>query len=185
MTLGLDFFATLAAARVGADWAWTNLYRDLAPSILRYLRAHTVDRPDDLLEEVFLQAVHHLPDFTGREDDFRAWMYTIAHQQLEDQRRRQTEHPETACDGHDLSLPAEIEEKDIDAFIGVGDAHVCAIIARLTPDQREVLFLRIIAGLSLEQTAQALGKTPGSVKALQIRGFQAISRQLPLAAVRP
>ena len=57
MTLGLDFPATLAAARVGADWAWTNLYRDLAPSILRYLRAHDVENPDDAIRQLPESAV--------------------------------------------------------------------------------------------------------------------------------
>lgn len=89
------------------------------------------------------------------------------------------------CADQDPSLAADVADKDIDSFNGVGDAHICALMARLTPDQREVLYLRIIAGLSIEQTAQAIGKTPASIKALQIRGFQALGRQLPLLAVQP
>lgn len=184
VTLGFDFPANLAAARVGADWAWANLYRDLAPSVLRYLRAHAVERPDDLLEEVFLETVHKLPSFSGREDDFRAWVFTLAHQRLDEEQRRRGEEPHLASDDSDLGAVVESEEKCIQALSGIGEAHVCAIIGRLTPDQLEVLFLRIIAGLSIEQTAQALGKTPSSIRALQIRGFQSIGRQLPLEAVR-
>jgi RNA polymerase sigma factor (sigma-70 family) len=183
VTLGLDFPATLAAARVGADWAWTNLYRDLAPSILRYLRAHDVGDPDDLLEEVFLQMVQDLPSFSGREDDFRAWAFAIAHRRLLDEWRRTDKHPEMDSDDGDFSTDADSGSHEDEPFTTVSEAHVCAIMARLTTSQREVLFLRIIGGLSIEQTAQALGKTAGSVKALQIRGLQTISRHLPSEVV--
>lgn len=182
MTLGLDFPATLAAARVGADWAWTSLYRDLAPSVLRYLRAHAVDHPDDLLEEVFIRVVRGLPDFAGREDDFGTWVFTITHQRVVDERRRVSGHPDSPHGAEDLST-VEVEDLENESSDTLEDAHVCAIMARLTTGQREVLFLRIIAGLSIEQTARALGKTPNGIKALQIRGLQAISRHLALKVV--
>ena len=185
MTLGLDFPATLAAARVGADWAWTNLYRDLAPSILRYLRAHDVENPDDLLEQVFLQLVHGLPDFEGREDDFRAWAFTAAHQHVVDEWRRTDRHPAEAT-GEDELLPADtgFEDPGDDFCCTLSEPHVCAIVARLTPSQREVLFLRLIGGLSIGQIARALEKTPGNVRALQMRGLKAISRHLPVEVAR-
>lgn len=185
MTLGLGFPATLAAARVGTDWAWTDLYRDLAPSVLRYLRAHDVDRADDLLEEVFIRMVHDLPGFTGHEDEFRAWVFTITHQRLLDEWKRTGRHPEIPCSpcAEQPSLGTQRDDPDVEAFGSTDEVQVCAIMARLTNDQREVLFLRLIGGLSLEQTAQALGRTPGSVKALQSRGLQAISRHLPSQVV--
>ncbi len=48
----------------------------------------------------------------------------------------------------------------------------------LVPDQRDVLLLRMLACLTVEEIAQALGKTPGAVKALQRRGLAAIRRQM-------
>jgi RNA polymerase sigma factor (sigma-70 family) len=178
LTLDLDFPATLAAARVGVDWAWTTLYRELAPSVLRYFRAYTLDDPEDLLEEVFLQMVRNLPSFAGGEDEFRAWVFTIAHRRLVDEWRRKGRHPEIPCDAEELSAAAEAGDGEADAFRRLADAHVCALMARLTVDQRDVLFLRIIAELSIERTAEVLGKTPGSVKALQFRGLEAIRRHL-------
>jgi RNA polymerase sigma factor (sigma-70 family) len=48
----------------------------------------------------------------------------------------------------------------------------------LTPDQRDVLSLRIIAGLTLQETAEALGKRVGAVKALQRRGLAAVRNRI-------
>jgi RNA polymerase sigma factor (sigma-70 family) len=178
VTLGLDFPATLAAARIGVDWAWTRLYRELAPSVLRYFRAYKVDDSEDLLGEVFLQVVRNLPSFAGGEDEFRAWVFTIARRRLVDEWRRKARHPEKPCADEDLFAAAEVEDGEDHALRSLADAHVRAIMACLTVDQRDVLFLRIIAGLSIEQTAEVLGKTPGSVKAVHLRGLQAIRRHL-------
>jgi RNA polymerase sigma-70 factor (ECF subfamily) len=49
---------------------------------------------------------------------------------------------------------------------------------RLVPDQRDVLVLRLLGRLTVEEVAAALGKTPGAVKALQRRGFGAIGRMI-------
>jgi RNA polymerase sigma-70 factor (ECF subfamily) len=57
------------------------------------------------------------------------------------------------------------------------------MLSRLTPEQREVLFLRVLAGLSLEETAEVLGKTPGSVKRLQARGLASLRRRISQGAV--
>ena len=61
MNSGLDFPSVLVAARTGAEWAWTKLYRDLAPSLLRYFRCYSADQAEDLLGGVFLQVVCDLP----------------------------------------------------------------------------------------------------------------------------
>ena len=67
--LGENFPGTLAAARIGSEWAWTGIYRDLAPAVLGYLRARRAHEPEDLTGEVFLQVVRDLPRFQGGERD--------------------------------------------------------------------------------------------------------------------
>lgn len=59
-----------------------------------------------------------------------------------------------------------------------GGEWVTGLLARLAPDQRDVLLLRIVADLTIEQIAQLLGKRPGAVKALQRRGLAAVKRAL-------
>ena len=77
-----------AAAQLGAEWAWTALYRDLVPSVRGYVRARGAAEPDDVVGEVFLQVVRDLGRFDGGEREFRTWLFTIAHHRLLDARRR-------------------------------------------------------------------------------------------------
>ncbi len=183
MNVGLDFQSVLGAARTGAEWAWANLYRDLAPSLLRYLRCHNADNAEDLMGEVFLQVVRDLPGFAGGEGQFRAWVFTIARRRLVDEWRRQGRRPEEPCADGQALVSAEPEDIEENVLRRLSEQRVRAVLARLTPAQRDVLFLRIIAGLSLAETAEALGNTTGGVKSLQVRGLEAIRRMLPDEAV--
>lgn len=54
--------------------------------------------------------------------------------------------------------------------------RVDALLDRLSPDQREVIALRVVADLTVEQTAAALGKSYEAVKTLQGRGLAALRR---------
>ena len=76
--LGETFSGTLQAARTGAEWAWTSIYRDLAPGVLGYLRARRAHEPEDPPARVFLQVVRDVPRFAGGEREFRAWAFAIA-----------------------------------------------------------------------------------------------------------
>ena len=183
MSLGLEFPSVLVAARTGAEWAWTKIYRDLAPSVLRYFRCYSAESADDLLGEVFLQVVRDLPGFAGGEEQFRAWVFTVARRRLVDEWRRQGRRREDSRSHdlpHTLAAPEAVEE---DVLRRLSEQRVRSVLSRLTPAQRDVLFLRIIAGLSIAQTAQVLGNTPGGVKSLQVRGLEAISRVFPEEAV--
>ena len=56
-------------------------------------------------------------------------------------------------------------------------------LAQLTPDQREVILLRVVADLSVADAAEVLGKQPGAIKTLQRRALASLRRLLILAAV--
>jgi RNA polymerase sigma-70 factor (ECF subfamily) len=62
----------------------------------------------------------------------------------------------------------------------MADASVRAAIDQLPPDQRSVLLLRILGDLTIEQIADAVGKRPGAVKALQRRGLHRLEEAYPL-----
>jgi RNA polymerase sigma factor (sigma-70 family) len=180
MVLGPDYASVMAAARTGADWAWTKIYREYSPHALRYLRAHSVADSEDLLGEVFLQVVRDLHAFAGSEDDFRAWIFTIVRRRLVDEwrrkgRRLEEPHPHESLSSH--AAPGNIED---DALRRLGNDRVRSLVASLTAEQREVLFLRVFAGLSLDQTCAVLGKSLSSVKSLQSRAFDTIRKNLPV-----
>jgi len=85
--------SVLPAARAGAEWAWERIYRELAPTVTGYLRAHGAGEPEDLTGEVFLQVVRGLERFEGGERAFLAWVFTIAHRRVVDDLRRRARRP--------------------------------------------------------------------------------------------
>jgi RNA polymerase sigma-70 factor (ECF subfamily) len=175
--LGDNFQGTLEAARAGAESAWTSIYRDLAPAVLGYLRARGAHEPEDLTGEVFLQVVRDLHRFEGEEREFRAWVFVVAHHRLLDEGRHRSRKPlDLEPDGPAAATePDDVETQVIESTSAGG---VQRIIDRLPPDQRDVLLLRVLGDLTVEQVARVVGKSPGAVKALQRRGLAAIKRTL-------
>jgi RNA polymerase sigma-70 factor (ECF subfamily) len=151
--------------------------------VLRYFRCYSAENAEDLVGEVFLQVVRDLPAFAGGENQFRAWIFTIARRRLVDEWRRQGRRREDPRSDILANISAEPDDVEECALASLSEQRVRSVLARLTPAQRDVLFLRIIAGLSIAETAQVLGNTPGGVKSLQIRGLEAILRVFPEEAV--
>jgi RNA polymerase sigma factor (sigma-70 family) len=172
------FSTLLEAAREGSESAWATIYRRLAPPVLGYLRANDAPDPEDVLSEAFLQVARDLPGFDGNARQFRAWVFTIAHHRLLDARRAGSRRPSEPV--AEPPEPGEMPQQDAadEALARIGHERVHRILATLSPDQRAVLLLRVVGGLTVEEVARALGKRPGAVKALQRRGLAAARRQL-------
>lgn len=154
------------------------MYREFAPSLLRYLKARGAPDPENTLGEVFVQVVQKLPYFHGKESDFRAWLFTVARNRLIDEVRYRDRRPTDKA----LDLTQEIAAADPDTATAsstqLKQAQILEILSHLTSEQRDVLFLRILAGLTIEETAQVLGKTGGSVKRLQSRGLKSLRKKI-------
>ena len=177
-----SFDNVLYAARAGAEWAWERIYAELAPGVRGYLRANGAADADDLVSEVFLQVVRGLDGFSGGEGAFRGWVYTIAHRRLVDDVRRRVRRPATVLGPDDLAAlaPAGGDVED-EAHAALDAERVRAAIDGLPRDQRAVLLLRIIGDLTVEQIAEAVGKKPGAVKALQRRALRRLEGAYPFA----
>ncbi len=177
-----QFDAVLAAAHEGAPWALERMFTALAPTVTGYLRAQGSAEPEDLTSEVFVAILRNLRNFQGDEAGFRSWVFTIAHRRLLDERRRRSRRPlpepltDTAGAVTRESPAADDVEGTIDRSLGA--ERVRALCDRLVPDQRDVLLLRLLGDLSIEQIAGTLGKSKGAVKALQRRGLAAVGRLL-------
>lgn len=169
----------LRAARSGADWAWERLYRDLAPVVLGYLRAQNLRDPEDVLGEVFLQVVRDLHRFEGGYDGFRSWVFTVAHHRMVDARRKVQRRPPTdATPTEDLDLHLPPTEAEPEALEHLTTGEVVALLDELTEEQREVLVLRLVGGLTHQEVAEVLGKGRGAVKQLQRRAVSALRERL-------
>ncbi len=175
---GESFRAVLAAARVGSEWAWSELYRGLAPTVLGYLRARGAPEPEDVAGEVFLQAVRDLQRFDGDERALRAWLLTIAHHRLLDARRRRARRPVEPAPDDVLDARSPTGDAEQEALRSLDLAEVRALLSGLSADQESVLVLRIVGDLTVEEVARVLGKRTGAVKALQRRGLLALQQGL-------
>ena len=178
MTLGAAFDGVLAAARTGAEWAWAELYRNAAPSVLAYLRAQNAADPENLAGEVFLQLVRDLHSFAGGAREFRSWLFTIAHNRLLDERRRAARRPVEAAGDDIVQWHAPARDAEDEALSALGAERVERVIRRLSPEQQTVLLLRLFAELTIEEVAKVIGKRPGAVKQLQRRGLVSLRREL-------
>ena len=179
-TQGLD--ALVEAARGGSVSAFERLYRALASQVVSYLRWHRVSDPDGLTNDVFAQVHRKLGSFEGDEQGFRSWVFTIAHHRMIDDRRRTQRQPVVASDVEveDHRSMGDVEE---DAFAVLGSDRVRELLDVLSPDQRAVVLLRVVADLSVEEVARILGKREGAIKALQHRAMAALRRHLSRQAV--
>jgi RNA polymerase sigma factor (sigma-70 family) len=178
---------TLAAlvdrARAGCALSFERIYRQFAGQVASYLRWHRASDPDGLTNDVFVQVHRNLSTFEGDDTSFRSWLFTIAHHRMIDDRRRANRQPRVNDD-----VPVEegvgcgdVEE---DAFAVLAHDEVRSLVAVLSPDQRDVVLLRIVADLSVEQVARLLGKRETAVKALQHRALAALRRHLDKRVVR-
>ncbi len=181
-----DSFATaLAAARTGAEWAWRELYGDAAPRVLRFLRARGTTDPHDVVGDVFLKAVRTLKTFEGGRGDFHAWLLTIARNRVIDLARQADRRPRSSGTEELLEIPAADSDPAELAEREMTRARVRQVIDDLSPHQRDVMVLRVLSGLNLQETARALGKSVGAVKALQVRATAQIRRRMAEEAVSP
>lgn len=175
MSLGRDFETTLVAAKRGAEWAWAALYRDLAGPVTGYLASRGAADPEDLTSETFLQVARNIASFHGDGKAFRSWVFTIAHRRLIDARRSATRRPRTTSLADEVAVQGGGNVED-EAMSHLADEEMLRAFERLSENQRDVLALRIIADLTLEETAKVLGKRVGAVKALQRRGLLALRK---------
>ena len=178
MALGERFGPTLAAAKTGAEGALATLYQELHPGVLRYLRAQEPNDGEDLATETWLDAAGALARFQGDEWAFRRWLFTIARRRLIDHRRRKDRTPYSYSDINALSARPGLDDTEGAVLASDGTEAALARIAALPPDQREVILLRVLAGLDVAGVSEILGKKPGAVRALQHRALRRLAEQL-------
>ena len=169
--------ALVDAARAGGHWAFERLWLELSPRVAGYLRGRGVTDADDVTSEVFLAAFQRIEGFDGDGSAFRSWLFTIAHHKAVDAARRRSRAPDlqpyhpvrdlrTATSAeHEAVAAREIDE-------------VKNLLATLSPDQAEVMLLRVLGDLSVAEVAQATGRSQGAVKQLQRRAVAQLQRRI-------
>jgi RNA polymerase sigma-70 factor (ECF subfamily) len=180
---GDEFAAVLTAAQSGNEAAFTMLWRDGNPALLRYLRMIAPDAAEDIAAETWVQVVRGLPAFRGTEADWRAWLFTIARRRAIDETRRRSRRPTFPLD--DLGpgqLPSTPDAADL-AMQNLATQRAIKLLSTLPPLQAEVIMLRVVAGLDTEAVAELLGRSPGAIRVTAHRGLRRLAEILAEAGV--
>jgi len=159
----------VADARAGDRNAFAMLYRRHAAGVYRYvlLRVEGPEEAEDLTATVFVRAWQSLSAF--RQDcPFTAWLYRIARNSIVDHYRTRRRHQPLEVVDAVAAPPATSEDVLV----------VRKAMDALPEEQREVLLLRFVEGLSHEEVAASLGKSIGACRVIQYRALKAISRIL-------
>jgi RNA polymerase sigma-70 factor (ECF subfamily) len=172
------------AIRMGDEAALTSLYRRYVHAIFRFIMAQVRDADDaeDLTSETFARMLNGIGQFRG-EASFKNWLYQIARNAVRNHRR-------AAGYRRTVPLPASLALAEPEGGPGGGEAArqvdlkaTLGLLGPLPPRYRQVLELRFLAGLSIEETAERMGVTSANAKVLQHRALKkaaAIMQEQPV-----
>jgi len=175
---------TLVARAVNGDGrARDELLALIHPLVLKYCRARLgrqeslMGSADDVAQDVCMAVVSALPNYQLKGLSFRAFVYGIAAHKITDAFRAiGRNRAEPVADLPDGPVATDGPEHRL--LAAEMSARLGALLAHLTPRQREVLVLRLAVGLSAEETAQAVRSTPGAVRVTQHRALGRLRRIL-------
>ena len=179
MSIGVGFDSVLEAAKIGASWAWSAVYGEIAGPVTGFLRSRGVADPESGTGDVFFELSRNLQTFDGTEEDFWTLVFAIAYRRLHVEER----HPKRNARSDLADRVLDRLQGDIEVIIDDSDHAIPptlkAAFEALQPEQRDVLSLRIVAGLTAEQTANVIGTTTEEVRSVQRSGLAAIRGSQP------
>jgi RNA polymerase sigma-70 factor, ECF subfamily len=167
--------------RRGDREAVAAVYLEVAPALRGYLLRQVGhgEVADDLVEQAFVALLTSGAGVRGDGRSLRAWLYRTARHDLLDWRKRaerRSDHELTS--ERSASLASEELGPEDRMLAAMGDPGLVAALAALTDEQREVVELRIVAGLPLAEVAELTGRSVGAVKLLQHRGVRRLAELL-------
>lgn len=175
----IDVAQLIAAAQAGCVQSFARLYDRYLNTVYAYVLHRVGNRPtaEDLTADVFMRALRCIGTFRQRGVDFGAWLLTIA-------RNRVHDHFKSASFRLEASFDEVCETPSSD---GAGDPETALLsrevaqqvrtaLGQLKDEQAEVLNLRFIQHLDVPETAEAMGKTSGAIRALQYRALRSLAR---------
>jgi RNA polymerase sigma-70 factor, ECF subfamily len=164
----------LARASTGDEAGFLQLWRSLQPPLLRFLRVLGCADPDDVASETWLQVVRDLHKFSGGEEDFRRWLFTIGRHRVIDAARARARRPASPV-SPGLELLADHQLVEDQVLDGMSVQRAVGLLASLSRDQKEAVALRVIAGLDTPDVAKILGKSVGAVRVALHRGLKTLA----------
>lgn len=168
------FQSTVETAATGDRRALTALYAEYNRLLVRFLRVQAPGFGEDLAHETWLSVTPSLPGFRGGERQFRMML-------LSEARRQAAEFKKSSGGGRVRPVPPRTFAVLHPTAVGdepVADAAVAELLDGLRPLHAEILLLRVVGGLSAEETGALLGKSPGMIRVTQHRALRLLARRL-------
>jgi RNA polymerase sigma-70 factor (ECF subfamily) len=172
--------ALVELARSGDKEAFGLLYDHYHGSVYRFLyyRTRSATLAEDLCSETFFRALRSMNGFRWQGKDFGAWLMTIARNLCTDHFKAGRTRLELTTE--DMSLHDDATEGPESAVLAsLTNEILLEALADLPTEQRECLIMRFLQGMSIAETAQALERSDGAVKQLQLRGVRNLAKLLP------
>lgn len=175
--------AVVAEAVAGNRDALREVLEIIRPIVVRYCRARVgaTERSglsaDDVAQEVCLAAITALPRYKDQGRPFLAFVYGIAAHKVADAHRAAARNRSDPTDvvPEQYSLEAGPEQMALDSESAV---RMNKLLSVLPDKQREILILRVVVGMSAEETAEAVGSTPGAVRVAQHRALAKLKSEI-------
>jgi RNA polymerase sigma-70 factor, ECF subfamily len=179
-----EVWALVERAQAGDGAAFGLLYDRYVDTVFRFIYFRVGNRPlaEDLTADTFLRALKRINSFTWQGRDLGAWLVTIARNLVADHFKSGRYRLEvTTGDVLDADHPDRGPEGSPEVAVvdHITNVALLGAVRQLNPEQQECIVLRFLHGFSVAETAQAMGKNEGAIKALQYRAVRALHRLLP------
>jgi RNA polymerase sigma-70 factor (ECF subfamily) len=179
-----EVWELVGRAKAGDAEAFGLIYDRYVDNVYRfvYFRVGNRQLAEDLTADTFLRALNRIGSVNWQGRDLRAWLVTIARNRVADHfksgryRLEVTTGDLLETDREDRGPEGSPEEAVLDHITNVA---LLTAVKQLNPEQQECIVLRFLQGFSVAETAEAMGKTEGAIKALQYRAVRALARLLP------
>ncbi|WP_430333680.1 sigma-70 family RNA polymerase sigma factor [Rhodococcus sp. ACT016] len=186
---GEELNSVVAAAAQGDRSALSQVLQTIRPLVVRYCRARVgaAERgnlsPDDVAQEVCLAVMTALPRYQDQGRPFMAFVYGIAAHKVADAHRNAARNKSDPV----AEVPDVVSSEDGPedrALSSETSRQVNALLETLPEKHREILVLRLVVGLSAEETAAAVGSTAGAVRVAQHRAIAKLKKEVTRAGER-
>ncbi len=163
-------------AQAGDLAACGAIYDAFAPRVYRYFRFRApADEAEDLMQRVFLKVVEQLPSYRNTGSPFAAWLFRVARNTWIDAGR--TNRPALPLEVA-AGQPSDTGDPERESLATLDGEQLRKTVGTLPGEQREVIVYRFFAGMSSIEIAALMGKSEGSVRALQFRAIENLRRRL-------
>lgn len=183
------FLRALDAARAGNGAGFEWLWHRFARQVATFARLRGSEDPEGIANDVFAAAFGRIGSFDGNTTNFVSFVFAIARNKIADEHRsRQRRLISSVFDPQDPdrarpgAASVRASSAEADALAGLMP-ETAEALRRLTADQREIVFLRLVADLPIEEVAAITGRRVGAVKALQHRALANMRQEITPEAV--